>query len=293
MASSSNEHERNHSWHQFFAHSLKLALTGVDITVYSDIDVMTNSPRADVLLLRNNHKTWTPRQRARLPDGIRDSRASHILIEFKYTESLTEKVFQKAMGYDIFYKESKELKNEQVQSYVVASKTPRPDTLEGAGYGPSTRKGVLVSKILGYRHIPIIVLNDLEDTPYNATFKLFASRLEQKRKAVTRIQKKSWNNLEYERFVFGLFRIWFKEEGMTMISEMSVEEVREMGKIFGDRYLELLPVEEKLKGVPVEEIHKIVTTESLLKGVPVEEKLKSVSVEELEAYLQKCRNGKP
>ncbi len=161
---------------------------------------------------------------------------------------------------------------------------------------------MLVSEVMGYRDIPIIVLNDLEDTPYNATFKLFASRLEQKRKAVKRIQTKSWNNLEYERFVFGLFQIWFKEEGMAIISEISIEDVKEMGEIFGRRYLELLPVAERLEGVPVEEIHKVVTTEDFLEGVPVEEihkvvttenLLEGVPVEELEAYLKKRRNGKP
>jgi hypothetical protein len=44
-----------------------------------------------------------------LPDGIRNSKASHILIEFKYTESFNEKALQQALGYDFFFKRAKEL----------------------------------------------------------------------------------------------------------------------------------------------------------------------------------------
>ncbi len=95
------------NWHRLFGASLEMVLAPVNITVLTNFPVMTNPPETDILLLRNNEDHWTAEQRDRLADGIRDTIAAHILIEFKYTESLTERVLQKALGYDIFYKESK------------------------------------------------------------------------------------------------------------------------------------------------------------------------------------------
>lgn len=39
-----------------------------------------------------------------LPDGIRDCNANHILIEFKYTESLTADAIRQAVSYEYFYR---------------------------------------------------------------------------------------------------------------------------------------------------------------------------------------------
>lgn len=76
-------------WHQLLGKEFELLLTQVDIIVYTEIQVMSEPPKADILLLQRERKAWTVAQKALLPDGIRDSRARHILLEFKYTESLT------------------------------------------------------------------------------------------------------------------------------------------------------------------------------------------------------------
>ncbi|RKZ76099.1 MAG: hypothetical protein DRR19_28890 [Candidatus Parabeggiatoa sp. nov. 1] len=76
------------SWHRLLARLLEIVLSPLDIEVHPDLSVMTvPTKQKDIFLLRRNTPQWTAAQRARLPDAIRDSEASHILVELKYTQS--------------------------------------------------------------------------------------------------------------------------------------------------------------------------------------------------------------
>ncbi len=68
------------------------ACTDNTAQVKTRLRLMAESPEADILLLRRKHPCWTEAQRSLLPDGIRDTPADHILIEFKNTESLNRRV---------------------------------------------------------------------------------------------------------------------------------------------------------------------------------------------------------
>jgi prevent-host-death family protein len=70
---------------------------------------MTDPPEADILLIRRNTPKWTAAQRARLEVSIRDSKASRILIEFKYTQSFNEEAVTQTAVYDFLYKKAKKL----------------------------------------------------------------------------------------------------------------------------------------------------------------------------------------
>ena len=74
-------------WHKLLGRMLEELLTPLNITVLTDISVMTDPPEADILLIRRDLPKWTDDQLCRLPDGIRDTDANHILVEFKFTES--------------------------------------------------------------------------------------------------------------------------------------------------------------------------------------------------------------
>jgi hypothetical protein len=91
------------SWHRLLAKLLELVLSPVNIEVLPDVSVMTDPPEVDILLLRRQTAQWTTAQRDLLPDGIRDSKASHILIEFKYTQSFNKLTLQQALCYDHFF----------------------------------------------------------------------------------------------------------------------------------------------------------------------------------------------
>ncbi len=96
-------------WHQLPGKLFEELFVPVGITVFTDFSLMNNSPEVDILLLRKKHPEWTRAQLERLPDGIRDSKAEHILIEFKYTESINEKAFRQTLGYDTFYRRAQKL----------------------------------------------------------------------------------------------------------------------------------------------------------------------------------------
>ena len=85
-------------YHQLLGMGMQLNLAAVQVNVTTESSVLTESPRVDILLLRREGAAWTDAQRARLPDGIRDSTAAHVLVEFKYTESVTEDGILRAAG---------------------------------------------------------------------------------------------------------------------------------------------------------------------------------------------------
>ena len=74
------------------------------VKVLTDVSVMSEPPKTDILLLRKEHRRWIKAQLERLPDGVRDCRAKHILLEFKYTESINENAFLQALCYDYLYR---------------------------------------------------------------------------------------------------------------------------------------------------------------------------------------------
>jgi len=133
------------AWHQIFARLLEEVLSPVDISVLTEVSVMSNPPQADILLLTRQQTTWTEAQRQRLPDGIRQSKASHVLLEFKYTESVTKETLIQAVAYDYFYKQSKQLSAKEVQTFIISAKQPHKNTLNKLGYEATKLKGVSYS----------------------------------------------------------------------------------------------------------------------------------------------------
>ncbi len=76
-------------WHIYLAELYQLLLSPHGVIVETESEALKSPPRADIILIRREGDHWTEAQRAFLPDGIRDTDASHILIEFKKTESLS------------------------------------------------------------------------------------------------------------------------------------------------------------------------------------------------------------
>lgn len=87
------------NWHRFLAKGFELSVGQRGVLVIAEVEVTQNLPKVDILLLRRDSTAWTPEQMAMLPDGIRDCDASHVLIEFKYTESLTVDAIRQAVIY--------------------------------------------------------------------------------------------------------------------------------------------------------------------------------------------------
>jgi hypothetical protein len=143
-------------WHQILGRIFEFLLTPLGITVSTDVKVMTKPPEADILLLKRVNQDWTTEQLERLPDGIRESNAPQILIEFKATESVSKATFIQAAAYEHFYKNSQELKDEEIQTFVLCAIQPQKANREQYGYHIQVRRGVYQSDNIAFSHITLM-----------------------------------------------------------------------------------------------------------------------------------------
>ncbi len=247
-ASDSTEKKENKPWHRLLARLLEIVLSPVEIEVEPNAEVMTEPPKADILLLRRNTLNWTAEQRARLPDGIRDSKASHILIEFKYTQSVNEEALIQALGYDFFYKKAKKLPPLEVQTVLLSARKPHSTTLTFLGYQLTEYSGVYRTQSPGFRKVLLLSLNELSNEPHNLWIKCFASRQAVKKQALDKLNQLGFVSIadELEWFINGLMSLWFGnakgEEKMSI--EMTPEYVTELGKQLGEIWLAGLTVDD-------------------------------------------------
>ena len=100
-----------------------------------------------------------------------------ILLEFKYTEGLSEDACVQLLSYDYFYRRHRLLARHDVACFLVSATTPRSDLLTQLGFHPTDRAGVY-----GRNDHPLLaamqvmLLNELTPAAHNAFLKCFASR---------------------------------------------------------------------------------------------------------------------
>jgi len=284
-------------WHIYFGTALYELLTNLDVEVNTEYKVMATPPIADVVLIRRLTKKWTDEQRARLPDGVRDVKATHIILEFKYTESFTTQAMIQSIGYDWNLKCSlnEKLFSKKVETFIVLSKTPSQSTLDLFGYTSTNCPGVFKTDHEGWSLITVISLNDLTDKPHNAYIKIFASKKREKKKAVISLNAMGLNDLPYrlKNLYQGLINIWYgKIKGDQMNVDMTPESVMKVGKLWGDAFLSTLTTDERLKlakEIPAHERLKLVKdipAHERIKDIPVHERIKDIPVSELESIIK-------
>ena len=255
-------------WHRILGTVLKEWLTPVGITVHTEVPVMTEPPKLDILLLKNNHKGNIELQRERLASGLRDCKADTLIIEFKYTESVNADTLALTGGYDAFYRRAHNLSRNEVHTFILSSKTPRAETLKSHSYEKTEHPGVYTSSIPMLSHLTIIALNDLTNEPYNVVWKCFASRREEMRKAYKNIHK-SWRgkiSVPLEWLLDGLWRILVGGgDGMKTaeVKEITPDYVKAVGKEWVDHLMSVLPAEERLKGLNTDEMLKALSPEQI------------------------------
>ena len=320
-AGNSTLKQKKTSWHRLLAKLLELVLSPFGIDVQPDVSVMTEPPEADILLLRRKTSRWTAAQRAHLPDGIRDSKASHILIEFKCTQSFNEEALTQTVGYDYFYKQAKKLSHTEVQTVLLSAKKPHSDTLTFLGYQPTEYPGVYRTQYPLARKVFLLSLNELSNEPHNVWIKCFASRKTTKKQALKIIKELGFVSIagELKWLISGLMELWFGktlgEPQMTI--EFTPEEVTEFGKQLGDVWLADLTVDDMLarfetKEVlshfkPVDRLAGLETVDRLdglepkevlshfkpadrLAGLDTDDRLAGLEPEEIEDYLKQLKN---
>ncbi len=279
-------------WHRILAGMFKELLTPLNITVLSDVRIMTDPPKIDVLLIRRETPQWTDEQLMRLPDGIRDTLADHILIEFKFTEPVNRNALNQALAYDTFFRRTqKSLNPEQIQTFVLSSKTPLKAARGMFGYTENIKSGIYHSANIMLERLPLIAINELSDAPHNDFVKCFASRNNKRQQAFKRIIQSGRKHLSIAFFYFinGIMKLMNRKEqgGLSMETEITPDLVMEIGKEMYEAMLDGLRPEDFLERFDTEEILSKFKPEEVLSRYKPEERLSGLKPDEIEAYLRK------
>ncbi len=294
-------------WHRLLGKLLEETLTPVGITVYTEFPLMSEPPEADILLLRRSGSAWTAAQRARLPDGVRDISASHVLLEFKYTESVNDRAVRQALAYDTFYKRAQKLEDDQVQTFLLSSKTPNERFLAEFGYRRAAQSGVYYSAYKLVQLVPLLALNELSNATHNSFVRLFASRRQQKFAAYSALYRSPIDQLPEKvwQYLVGLRSYWsipmeetMKRKEAEELEGLTPEDVLAMGREIEESLLAVLSPEKRLAGITARDIWSYFKPEELLArlapeqrlaGLAPEQRLAGLSMEEIEAYLHQLR----
>ncbi len=261
--------------HDLLGYILDRLLTPLGITVKTRVRLMAESPEADILLLRREAPCWTEAQRNLLPDGIRDTQADHILLEFKNTESLNRRVLYQALAYRYVYLEAQNIKPERLHTVIVSAKSPVPDFRERFDFSAPVQAGVLQSRNIGFEVLQMLVLNELSDAAHNQYIKCFASRKGVRLGAVRQVLSSGLNISRALAYIFlGLLNLYGgKQKGDPMQEyQLSPETVQELGKRFEKEILASLSVEKRLEGLGAE---------ARLSGLRPEERLMGLRPEDI------------
>ena len=244
MSNSTPDTPQRIQWHRLLGRMLELALAPVGISVETEVQITSDPPRVDILLLRRDGDAWTSEQKALLPDGVRDSRAGFILLEFKYSESLTLDGVTQALGYDYFFRTGRRLGRKDVAAFILSSQTPRAGRLVELGYVASEVPGVYNGTNIYTERARLLVLNELRDEPHNSFIKLFASRRREKAEALQGLKQVRGLPDDLFYLVEGLQMMWSLPKGANMSEVLTPERVIEIGKEAGRLLLQNLPAEE-------------------------------------------------
>ncbi|MEO5332443.1 MAG: DUF4351 domain-containing protein [Magnetococcus sp. YQC-5] len=169
-------------WHCLIAATLKELLEPVGIEVRTEVPVVSQSPKADIILLQRQAGR-TEEQRLLMADGLWDLDVAQILADVKVTQSLNERVFAKAYRYDDSYLEYAKLELYQLRTVIISSKTPQKALLDRCSFQPIGMNGVYENQPIFGRTLRLIVPNQLDNHARNAPLKCFASRMEERKKA--------------------------------------------------------------------------------------------------------------
>lgn len=272
-------------WHRLLGALLDAVLSPVGISVETDIPVTAEPPRADILLLRRQQPRWNEAQRRRLADGLRDTDASHLLIEFKYSEGLSEDACVQLLSYDYFYRHHRRLSRNDVACFLVSATTPRSDLLTRLGFHPTDRAGVYG----GNDHplleaMQVILLNELTPAAHNAFLKCFASRRKEQEVSFRVLQHNELlgSSLNVERLLYGLWRLLMKNT--PELQEITPEYVMQLGQELIDAVLE---------ATPADKVMGHFTAEERLAGLDLKDRLAGLTPDQIRRYLEQLEKSNP
>ena len=262
---------------------MEFQLTRLGIPIQTEVEVSRLPRTIDVTLARLSK---TLQRRVRLKTGLRHVRLFN-LIEFKsINDPLTMSGLRLILGRANLYMGQNNLSSRNVTITIVCARTPRKVLREsqvdiefeslGGGYYRSTDK----------LPVHIIAINQLEVTPENYPFLMFASSKTKfmafLRDAIGRDDSDDDPILTYTYFL----RPDLPEEiKMSIKNRISEEALDFIIADIGDKIASRLSVEERLNGLSSEERLNGLSSEERLNGLSSEERLNGLSPDELISAL--------
>ena len=253
------------------------------------------------MLLRGGEGGWTTSQLERLPDGIRQSQAKHVLLEFKYSESLNlDTLIQAIMSYALYIRANK-LKEDEVAFFVVLSHQPQSSVLDHFGYHPIELAGLYHSTQPTLSNISLMLLNELPPTPNNAFIKCFASQKRQQKAAFEQVKQNPLlkGNEALRALLFGLLNLLFPNGGKLMENEtITPEKLQKAGQQLMEAWLKFMPPAERMAGLrPAERVAglrpadllSVISPTELLADLRPAERMAGLSQAEIEDYLAQLK----
>jgi hypothetical protein len=269
-------------WHLIFGAFLARRYEPAQIQVEVEVPTAIFPPVLDILLLRREHlSAWNAEQRAVLPDGIRDTQANRIVIEFKYSESLDVGAVRQTLIYDELYCKSKSLEPEQVSTFLVCSKSPSRRTVAHLGFVAGSHPGLYRNCSSVAERVNLIVLNELSTEPHNLAFKLFASKRAIRRSAFEQLNQNLQGVPEEAIWFANMLDTHGLSKGeANMLTEMTEAQIIEMGRRLGKAALRRQPIKDRLEGIPAQKLLEFIPKQVRLEGIPTQERLEGIPTQE-------------
>ena len=134
----------------------------------------SDSPKIDILLRSRDGRKLTFLQRMFLPDGLRQSEAAHIIMNFAYTEEDKRRSFARTLVCGRYYCDSMEVAHDDLLLVMLFPQEPDREILAEFGYQPTQDPGIYRSDLPLFRRQIVMVFGELRNALRNAPFKLFA-----------------------------------------------------------------------------------------------------------------------
>lgn len=288
-------------WHRILAKLFELLLTHLGVTVQTELPVMSELPKIDILLVRRSGKRWTQQQLRLLCDGLRNVLTATLIIEFKFSESLTVEALRQALGYDYFYRMAQRLAESEVATFVIVARTPRSGVLEELGYEASEMPGVYRTRQPVLARVQIIVLNQLRPVEHNFFVQQFASQRRVRTVAFDGLQQSGEEQLNEAVFelVVGLqgkFEVQEGEMGKVNVQDeqevVTPESLMKVGREIRRMVVATMRPEERqavIASLKPEERNAVIASlkpEERLAGLAPKERLAGLTPEELTELMQ-------
>jgi hypothetical protein len=285
-------------WHRLFGIALTDTFTGTAWQVELEKELALQSQRLDVLIIERQPGSAAPRDTAaHLPDGL-DGLRSHNLLTYKSRhEPLDAWALDELLGHYVTYRKLKgnaeapepgtnaRHRLPAVHHFAllaVATRRPRRVLARAPAMQPTAWPGVYDLR-WGGRPVRLIVLNEIARHPRNAPWELFATALGRVRAGLADYQPRS---IAARRLLVELYLTHRLE--MTPMAYTVDDFLRDaprdiLGMLTAEErraFLDLVPAEERLRGLPPEERLRGLPPEERLRGLPPEERLRGLPPEE-------------